>query len=460
MSWDILFATPLFYLIGVCRGTRKKIYWVCCFKLPGMKKYAFLLGSHPLISFLEILNILTVEKVPHGSIERMGEILIIQLKLTAAKLNKLQDILGGTIKIIEIVDDYRGTIFQLDKILTRENLLNNYFAQHSSKINFGISVYTTKSLVYAEINWLRNFAYQLKRRFKDQYSIRYVDEKNFELSSVMVANNKLVETGAEIVIIKQEKSFLVGRTRTVQDFRSYAQRDMEKPSPNPKSGMLPPKLAQMLLNLSRDTGQTQVFDPFCGSGVLLQEALLLDLDVLGADIDEEAVKDTIENLEWLIKTYNAAAPKLGQDKIKKISVAGRVRVADATRSRWEKANQANTFIATEPYLGPPQRGPVLIHHAREISAELEKLYLGFFTNLKKNFSKVRRVGIVFPVIKTNEGLLYLNILEDIEKLGYIRRPFLPAEEAKKEALASHRGSLLYSRPDAFVLREIFVFEKK
>ncbi|HAV65753.1 TPA: hypothetical protein DCX20_00435 [Patescibacteria group bacterium] len=64
------------------------------------------------------------------------------------------------------------------------------------------------------------------------------------------------------------------------------------------------------------------------------------------------------------------------------------------------------------------------------------------------------------MIKTNEGLLYLNILEDIEKLGYIRRPFLPAEEAKKEALASHRGSLLYSRPDAFVLREIFVFEKK
>ena len=37
---------------------------------------------------------------------------------------------------------------------------------------------------------------------------------------------------------------------------------------------------------------------------------------------------------------------------------------------------------------------------------------------------------------------------------------IEAEQAKKEALASHRGSLLYSRPDAFVLREIFVFEKK
>ena len=425
-----------------------------------MKKYAFLLGSHPLISFLEILNILSVERIPHGSYERLTEILIIQLKVSDAKLKKLQDLLGGTIKIIEVVDEYRGTIFQLDKLLTRENLLTNYFAQTKSKINFGISVYTTKSLVYAEINWLRNFAYQLKRRFKDQYSIRYVDEKNFELSSVMVANNKLVETGAEIVIIKQEKSFLVGRTRTVQDFRSYAQRDMEKPSPNPKSGMLPPKLAQIILNLSRDAGQTQVFDPFCGSGVLLQEALLLGLDILGADIEEDAVEDTLDNLDWLIKTYNAAAPKLGKEKIRKTSITGRARIADATRSRWEKADQTNTFVATEPYLGPPQRGPVLIHNARTISTELEKLYLGFFANLKKNFGKIRRVGIVFPVIKTNEGLLYLNILDDIEKLGYIRKQFLPVEEAKKEALASHRGSLLYARPDAWVIREIFVFEKK
>ena len=32
-------------------------------------------------------------------------------------------------------------------------------------------------------------------------------------------------------------------------------------------------------------------------------------------------------------------------------------------------------------------------------------------------------------------------------------------EAKKEQLATHRGSLLYSRPEQLVLREIFVFER-
>ncbi len=426
-----------------------------------MTKYAFLLGSHPLMSFLEILNVLDVEKIPKGPYTRTGEdILIIPLKLTDAKLNKLQQLLGGTIKIIEIVDEFDGTIFQVSRVLTPETLIAKYFAQSESKINFGFSVYSINHLVYSEINWLRNFAYQIKRRFKSNYSIRYVDEKNFELSSVMVVNNKLVETGAEIVIIKQDKNFKIGRTRTVQDFRSYAHRDMEKPSPNPKSGMLPPKLAQIMLNLTRDNRHKQIFDPFCGSGIILQEAILLDLDILASDIDEDAVKSTEDNLAWLIKTHNAAAPKLGYEKIKTSKLTSRIRLADATRSRWIKANQSDVCVVTEPYLGPPQRGPILLHHAKNIAQELEQLYVGFFENLNKNYGKIDKVGFVLPVLKTNEGLLYMNVLERIKELGFTPKQFLPAEAAKKEALATHRGGLLYARPDAFVLREIFVFEKK
>lgn len=426
-----------------------------------MKKYAFVLGSHPLISFLEILNILNVEKIEHKSPTRIGEeILLIEMKITDIKLKGLQNTLGGTIKIIEIIDEYRGTIFGLDDLLNDKHLIKNYFAQTDRKINFGFSVYSQKSLVYAEINWLRNFAFQIKRRLKSEYSVRYVDEKNFALSSVMVANNKLVQTGAEIVIIKEDKDFLIGRTQTVQDFRSYIQRDMEKPSPNPKSGMLPPKLAQMITNLSRSAGQTQVFDPFCGSGVLLQEGLLLGLEVLGSDIDEEAVKSTQDNLKWLLKTFNNTAAKIGREKIKATSINGRIRQADATRSKWQKADQSNVFIATEPYLGPPQRSIPLLHNAKKTAQELETLYKGFFENLAKNYSKIKSVGIVFPVLKTNEGLLYLNILDEVENFGYLRREFLPHEQAKKESLSSPRGGLLYSRPGQFVLREIFVFDKK
>ena len=192
----------------------------------------------------------------------------------------------------------------------------------------------------------------------------------------------------------------------------------------------------------------------------MQEALLLDLEVLGSDIDESAVKSTAENLDWLIKTYNVASEKLGHKSIEHTDLEGRVRQADATDSTWERANTSETFIAAEPYLGPPQRGVPLIHHARPIAEELAQLYVGFFQNLAKNYPKINQVGFVLPVIKTNEGFLYMNVLSELAKLGFKPKEFLPAEVAKKEANATHRGGLLYSRPDQFVLREIFVFEKK
>ena len=428
--------------------------------MSSMKKYAFLLGSHSLLSYLEILNMAKVEKITTGEHYRIGDdILVIEMKADKDRLQKLQDLLGGTIKIIEIVDEYHGTIFQLNRILTPEKLIEDYFAQTKSKVNFGFSVYSTSHLVYAEINWLRNFAYQLKRKFKPDFSIRYVDEKNFELSSVMVTNNRLVETGAEIVLIKQEMDFMIGKTITVQDFRAYVKRDMEKPSPNAKSGMLPPKLAQMIVNLTRDTDHKQVYDPFCGSGVLLQEAMLVGLSVLGSDVADHAVISTRENLEWLVKTYNVAAQKEGKPKIKTINAEEQIKQLDATKSKWAKANTESTFVAAEPYLGPPQRSTLLIHNAKTIAEELEELYVGFFENMAKNYSKINRIGFVLPVLKTNEGLLYMNVIEKIEKLGYARKEFLPAEESKKEALATHRGSLLYSRPDQHVLREIFVFDR-
>lgn len=425
-----------------------------------MKKYAFLLGSHSLLSYLEIINMVSVEQIESGEHYRIGDdILMIELTSTREDLQRLQDLLGGTIKIIEILDDYSGTIFQLNRILTPERLVDAYFAQTETKINYGFSVYSTAHLAYAEINWLRNFAYTLKRRFKTEHSVRYVDEKNFELSSVMVANNRLVETGAEVVIIKQEKQFMIGKTITVQDYKAYVQRDMEKPSPNAKSGMLPPKLAQMIVNLTRGPEHIAVYDPFCGSGVLLQEAWLLGLKIFGSDLADDAVRSTRENLDWLAKTHNVAATKLGRPTIEPVDTANNIQLLDATNSKWPAANAETTFIAAEPYLGPPQRGVLLSHNAKTLAAQLEDLYVGFFTNMAKNYPKIHRIGFVLPVLKTNEGLLYMNVLDEIESLGYRRRAFMPAEEAKKEQLATHRGSLLYSRPDQLVLREIFVWEK-
>ena len=48
--------------------------------------------------------------------------------------------------------------------------------------------------------------------------------------------------------------------------------------------MLPPKLAQIIVSLSgTQPGQT-VLDPFCGTGVVLQEALIMGAIVYGFDL--------------------------------------------------------------------------------------------------------------------------------------------------------------------------------
>lgn len=415
-----------------------------------MNTYAFLLGAHPIISLAELLSFLINQKIIHSDYLWLGTIVIIKIKKPADEVARLQNELGGIIKIFLIKEEFKGKIFRLAEKLSPEKLLKEFFAQNKKKINFGISVYADPELSYTELNWLKNYAHNIKRQLKNKYSIRYVEDQSWSLSSVQVERNRLIDTGAEITLIRNKDNYYIGKTLTVQDYRSYSQRDWDKPSPDAKSGMLPPKLAQMMINLARRPKTKNIYDPFCGSGVVLQEALLLDLKILGSDISPEAIKNTIDNLEWFIKLKKLPSCKLTLC----------LKEADATKFKWTKADKLETVIVTEPYLGPPLKAPLFPHQAKDIIAKLTDLYVRFFSNLKKNFKHIKTISIVFPVLKTREGLKYLNILDEIAKLGYKQKSVLPAEIAQKDPGISHRGGFLYSRPDQFILREIFIFEKQ
>jgi len=415
-----------------------------------MQTYAFLLGTHPTLSLAELMSFLDNQKIDHGELVIFDSIVIIDIKKTPEEVAKLQNELGGIIKTFAIINQFSGKIFEIEKILTPEILLKDLFIQKSKKINFGISVYSDPDPTYAELNWLTNFAHGIKKKLKDEYSIRYVEDRGWHLSSVQVERNRLIDTGAEIALIRNGHDFYLGKTLTVQDYKSYSQRDWDKPSPDAKSGMLPPKLAQMMVNLTRDKETKTIYDPFCGSGIVLQEAMMLGLKIYGSDISPEAIKNTISNLEWLAKLKKIAAGKISL----------RVKVADATNYEWPALDSPDTVIVAEPYLGPALRMAPFAPQAQTILKELSQMYLGFFSNLKRNFPQIKRVGLVLPVIRSRDGLKYLNILDEVASLGYIRKLILPAEIIKKDAGVSPRGGFLYSRPDQLVLREIFVFEKQ
>ena len=56
--------------------------------------------------------------------------------------------------------------------------------------------------------------------------------------------------------------------------------------------MIPPKLARTMINLAvgeNDPKSITVFDPFCGTGTILMEGLMVGVTVMGSDLDHEAV---------------------------------------------------------------------------------------------------------------------------------------------------------------------------
>jgi len=399
--------------------------------------YTFILGRQPALGAAELQNYLTTRGVAFEYLGQFKEALVLSFTKELENVKKIQDELGGTIKIVQIVDEAREAA-QIINLLSPARLAKTYFTQTKSKINFGIS-WHGNFFDHQTKKELKSLGLKIKKQLKDNFSLRVVETKTNSLTSVQVAKNRLVESGAEIVIVKTINTFLVGKTLSVQDFEKYSHRDFDKPSPDAKSGMLPPKLAQILINLTRDEKTEIVFDPFVGSGIVLQEAMMMGLKSAGADIENSATENTKNNLRWLIQEFNLNH---------KYYIG--VKKQDATRSTWPEMNRADTIIVTEPYLGPPQGHMMNPEKAKKITGELRALYLRFFENLATNFGKIENICFITPIFKTTQGEIAPMIIDEIAKLGYTRKVFkthLPLKD------------LVYARDDQVVKRQINILKR-
>jgi tRNA G10 N-methylase Trm11 len=192
--------------------------------------------------------------------------------------------------------------------------------------------------------------------------------------------------------------------------------------------MLPPKIARMLVNVALPHDQNAVlFDPFCGSGTILAEALVLGHQVIGSDISSKAVQDTTDNLEWLTHTskLDARFEVIHQD-VHHAQLPADV-LADA--------------IVFEGYLGPPNiRTEQIANQLKGMS----KLYLGAFKRLHPLVKTGGSIVAALPSYVVNNELKTLDALIDrVGELGYT--PILPVLE--------------YGRPTATIKRRIYRFKK-
>lgn len=389
-----------------------------------MKKYLAVLGRQPLISVAEL-------EAQFGGVRLVGA------ELAEFESEREPEIarLGGSLKIAVPIE---GAL--VPWLLERPT---------EGKITLGVSDYSRR----ATARTATAEALKCKRILaKRGQSVRVVPNRAAALSSATSFHNHL--TGeTKIELLKVGGRYY--RVIQVQNINAYARRDQERPARDAKVGMLPPKLAQILINLAGELrpGAT-VLDPFCGTGVVLQEALLMGYRAYGTDVSERMVEYSQRNLEWLAGARERAGTRKVTGGAGADSGAGtgardfRVEVGDATRFSWQPPIGA---VAAEVYLGPPMSVPPTEMKLKAAKQECGGILLGCLRNLAGQLTPGTPVVLAVPAWRRPNGAYErLNLLDEIEQLGYNVRSF--------KNLA--QSDLLYHREQQVVAREIIVLRKK
>ncbi|NCU39652.1 hypothetical protein EOL99_02045 [Candidatus Falkowbacteria bacterium] len=391
-------------------------------------KYFFILGNNPALSLAEVLAVIK----PKSYILISEEFLVTE---TSADLNPLtlSTVLGGTIKIGLIKEElaisgYKNKIEEsiLQIIRDRQKEVA------SGKFNFGFSNYSNLDFGHLGLKIKKDLS-SLK------INTRFVVSREKTLSSVIVEQNKLLRKGVEIVFACYEDYVILGETMAVQPFKSLSYRDFSRPARDDKSGMLPPKLAKIMINLAEADKDGLLVDPFCGSGTILSEAILMGYNNLyGLDLSSKAIDDSFKNINWIKEQY----------QIEPVSIKFKVKnVLDL--SKFIKVNSVSAFIS-EPYLGP-QRGKI---EFKSVIKEIEYLYTKALVQMYQVLEKGGRVVMVWPVFYGNK-FVNPNIGE-FKKIS-ILPDNLKNEEIKKRI--NQRGNIVYGRAGQKVFREVIVLEK-
>ncbi len=350
--------------------------------------------------------------------------------------------LGGTIKLAEKFEE--RPIEYLQKL-------------PEGKITIGVSDYSkgaSRKTATMEALKLKKILVRHGR------SVRVVENKDAVLSTATSLHNGLSgknERKAELIKVDDEWYRVIG----VQDIEAYAKRDQARPARDAKVGMLPPKLAQILINLCGvlAPGAT-VLDPFCGTGVVLQEALLMGYRAYGTDISERMIEYSEKNLKWLLKFENVhsrvASPRPVATGEARLCSDGRapqslesnifqISQGDATSFTWQQPIDA---VACEGYLGKPMSAVPSEMKLKEQKAECGVIMLGFLKNLVGQVKANTPVVVAMPAwLRENGVYSRLEILDEIESLGY-------------NVNNKSREGLIYARAGQIVARDIIILRKK
>jgi tRNA G10 N-methylase Trm11 len=414
---------------------------------PATQYYALELGTFPALSATEIAYLLPQEKLACIHPE------LLTVTLPSDRALALMEQAAGIVRVIQIMNHPVSYSTLEGKIIEYlQQAMNN-----GHKCNLGLSYFplpgANNTLDLAAL------AYRIKSALSQGLSLRYLlpAEGKYQLSAATVINNELTTSqgNLELCIIQtQAEHYILGTTTAIQDINWFSKRDIGRPERLRAQGMIPTKLARCMVNIAmgdRTHDENLVLDPFCGSGTIIQEALLRGYDALGSDIDKQSLSACEHNLDWLARQPETTV--LRQPLTEKFSLL----TLDATKLTSVISPASLDAIITEGYLGPLFSEPPSSSELQHLVTNLTKLYRSFFA---ESFSVLKPSGtlvITLPYWAQSHTSLYLNLIDDIMKIGYTNLAF---SDIIRDTNLTQRGSYLYTRSDHVVGRELIILEKR
>ncbi len=373
-----------------------------------MQEFLFLLGNTPALSLAELQAV-----YPNLNCELLQPQVALG-KSDAFDAQAAIERLGGTVKILKPFE--RSTLLNTAAAQAKLTDLLRAHPNAAGKLQFGIGEVGRDHLQPIE-------AAEIKAILQHEgLSVRYVSDSRLGLSAAILSHKRAM---LEFLVINTETETLIAETIAVQDVDNWTNRDRNKPYADSKKGMLPPKVARIMVNLALgDTDPTAatVCDPFCGSGTVLLEASVLGATVIGSDVDAVAVDGTARNLLWLYREYN-------------LSKQHTLRNADV--SKLQLPVDSVSHLVTEPFLGKPSPRE---HQLPGIFKGLEKLYKGAFKHWTTFLQDGARLVVVMPLVTEFKHAFSLRpFIDDLESLGY----------------TTCSEPIIYARPGATVQRELY-----
>ncbi|MBU2475692.1 MAG: methyltransferase domain-containing protein [Nanoarchaeota archaeon] len=363
-------------------------------------KYVFVLGRDPELSVLELVSYFKSKEIKYNIIESDKYVALIELDEIDSK--KIISDLGGTVKIAKVVSENLG------------NFDYNYLGS-KDKISYGVSSYG------------KTDDEPLKKKIKSIFKEQKLKAMRKKGKTKELTPSDLVNLDLEFVLYKK----YIAETVAFFDPSKYKERDQRPANDFLKSTSI--RLAKIMINLAQPLKNETLLDPFCGTGIILQEALLKNLDVMGVDIDKWSVDASRKNLDWIKHKYNLKnnfnvirgdSAKINQILKKKVDI-----------------------VVTEPYLGPFLKDLPSFGEAKKVAKELEMLYSDYF-NRVSDFVKKRMV-IIVPSFITKERK---TVKFDFEKIA--------RENGFKIEMDPIESPICYSERKTRINRYIYVLNKK